>query len=892
MGNEQRVKERLLELQKNLKSDEIGVKASDIAKSLGMHRSAVSMYLNKMVVDGIVKKTNTRPVYFNYILSDSLKSEIKMEDRDPFNNVIGYNASLSKQIEICKSAVVYPNNGMPIILLGDSGVGKSFLAEVIYDYALFKSIIEKDAPFVVFNCADYANNPELLSAYLFGYKKGAFTGADKDTRGLIEEADGGFLFLDEVHRLSPEGQEKLFLLLDKGIYRRIGESNNTRGLNVRFIFATTENPDKSLLQTFLRRITIQVRIPAYNEREVGERLELIHHLFSIEARDINKDILVSNAVINILLDLKNKGNVGKLKNIIKICCANSYLKCNDCTDININIEDLPSNYIIESKNILNYFKSENMLIKANSNRVNFISNILSCENNYNEDIEGLYKVTKRGSSLSYNKENLIRELRKRITVIVDKCIYKSEFGRMEEVESFYQLGISDALKVINDKYGTKYQGNTEKVLARLFIEFKYKNSSKDNYEYERYILKVINSQFSRVSTISNMFFKIIERSLDYKISNRLRLITILYFLSITDYKCYQINGIILAHGYSTASSIASLTNNIYEEFIFESFDMPFDIKPKEVIKQLIEYLKTIDTSRGVLLLVDMGSLFTIGDEIKNYIEGDLGIINNITTQIALDVGSRIINNENIESIVRNVKDKNTLDYYFAKKVKKKKAIIVTCISGIGTAIKLRDLMRRCIDNNEVEIIETDYNNLVVKGEDAEIFNEYDVKLIVSTIKVNVGDYKTLILSDIVTIDGKKKLKEALNELDIIKSVDIISNNIIKYFSFENIINQLTILNPTKVIEYAEDIIFNIERDLNLKINENIKAMLYVHLSLLIERLVIGDNVDNDNDYIEFSNCNEKFVKCVKNSFSVIEKQYNISINITEIYFIYEIINQE
>lgn len=892
MGNEERVKEQLLELQQNLKLNEKGVKASDIAKNLGMHRSAVSMYLNKMVTNGIVKKTNTRPVYFNYILSDGLNNEIRIEDKDPFNNVIGYNASLSKQIETCKSAVVYPNNGMPIILLGDSGVGKSFLAEVIYDYALFKNVIEKDAPFVVFNCADYANNPELLSAYLFGYKKGAFTGADKDTKGLIEEADGGFLFLDEVHRLSPEGQEKLFLLLDKGIYRRIGDSNSAKGLNVRFIFATTENPDESLLQTFLRRITIQVRIPSYNQREIGERLELIHHLFSTEARDINKDILVSNAVINILLDLKSKGNVGKLKNIIKMCCANSYLKYNDRNNISINIEDLPSKHIIESKNILDYFKSENMLIKANSNRVNFVSNILSDDNNYNEDIEGIYKVTKRGSSLSYNKENLTRELRKRITLIVDKCIYKSEFGRMEEIESFYRLGISDALKVINDKYGTKYQGNTEKVLARLFIEFKCKDSTKDNYEYERYILRVINSQYSRVSTISNMFFKIIGRSLDYKISNRLRIITILYFLSITDYKCSQINGIILAHGYSTASSIASLTNNIYEEFIFESFDMPFDIKPKEVIKQLIGYLKTIDTSRGVLLLVDMGSLFTIGDEIKNYVEGDIGIINNITTQIALDVGSRIINNEKIESIVKNVKDKNTLDYYFAKKVKKKKAIIVTCISGIGTAIKLRDLMRRCIDNNEVEIIETDYNNLIVKGQEAEIFNEYDVKLIVSTIKVNVGDYKILILSDIVTTDGKEKLKEALNELGILKSVDIISNNIIKYFSFENIINQLTILNPTKVIEYAEDIIFDIERDLNLKINENIKAMLYVHLSLLIERLVIGDNVDNDNDYIEFSKCNEKFVKCVKNSFSVIEKQYNISINITEIYFIYEIINQE
>ena len=85
------------------------------------------------------------------------------------------------------------------------------MASLIYEYAIHKKVIDESAPFVTFNCADYANNPELLSANLFGYKKGAFTGAEKDTIGLIEAADGGYLFLDEVHRLSPEGQEKLFL---------------------------------------------------------------------------------------------------------------------------------------------------------------------------------------------------------------------------------------------------------------------------------------------------------------------------------------------------------------------------------------------------------------------------------------------------------------------------------------------------------------------------------------------------------------------------------------------------------------------------------------------------------------------------------------------------------
>ena len=78
---------------------------------------------------------------------------------------------------------------------------------------------------VVLNCADYANNPELLSAALLGYKKGSFTGADTDKEGLLQEADGGYLFLDEVHRLSYENQENLFVFMDTGRYRPLGDKN-------------------------------------------------------------------------------------------------------------------------------------------------------------------------------------------------------------------------------------------------------------------------------------------------------------------------------------------------------------------------------------------------------------------------------------------------------------------------------------------------------------------------------------------------------------------------------------------------------------------------------------------------------------------------------------------
>ncbi|MCP6612573.1 sigma 54-interacting transcriptional regulator, partial [Klebsiella pneumoniae] len=82
-------------------------------------------------------------------------------------------------------------------------------------------ILPADAPFTVFNCAEYANNPELLTSKLFGHAKGAFTGADKAVPGLIETSNGGVLFIDEVHRLPPEGQEKLFHFMDNGSWRRL-----------------------------------------------------------------------------------------------------------------------------------------------------------------------------------------------------------------------------------------------------------------------------------------------------------------------------------------------------------------------------------------------------------------------------------------------------------------------------------------------------------------------------------------------------------------------------------------------------------------------------------------------------------------------------------------------
>ena len=124
-----------------------------------------------------------------------------------------------------------------------------------------------DAPFHIFNCAQYANNPELLSSNLFGHSKGAFTGAVCDTKGILAASDGGILFLDEVHRLNFENRKKNYLFfLDKGIFGKFGENAVWQKANVRIIMATTEDIHSSFLDTFIRRIPVIVTLPSLEDR--------------------------------------------------------------------------------------------------------------------------------------------------------------------------------------------------------------------------------------------------------------------------------------------------------------------------------------------------------------------------------------------------------------------------------------------------------------------------------------------------------------------------------------------------------------------------------------------------------------------------------------------------
>lgn len=318
--------ERQEEILDLLHENQHGLTASDVAEKLSIDRSNASRYLSDLYKDHYIIKSPGRPVVYSMPPKKTASDKVHVDysTQVTFETLVGENDSLKVSIQQAKAAILYPPRGLHTIIFGETGTGKSMFAECMYHFAIDSEMLSEDAPFVSFNCADYAQNPQLLFGHIFGIKKGAYTGASQDSQGLIAKADGGILFLDEIHRLPPEGQEMLFTFIDKGVYRPLGESAHTHEASVQIIGATTESSE-SFLTTFNRRIPMAITLPNLASRSLDERYEIISLFIKQEANRLNQRIDIEKEAILAFMLYDAEGNIGQVKRDLKLVCAKSFL---------------------------------------------------------------------------------------------------------------------------------------------------------------------------------------------------------------------------------------------------------------------------------------------------------------------------------------------------------------------------------------------------------------------------------------------------------------------------------------------------------------------------------------------------------------------------------------
>jgi transcriptional regulator with PAS, ATPase and Fis domain len=209
------------------------------------------------------------------------------------------------------------DSDIPVFVSGESGTGKELIARLIH-----KKGRSQTGKFVPINCG--AIPDQLLESELFGYLRGAFTGAVRDRPGLIEEANRGTFFLDEIGDLSPPLQAKLLRVLQEKEIRRIGE-NRTRLVDVRFISATNKNIEDEVDKGHFREdLYYRLKIVSIHVPPLRERREdipcILNHLVDRYCREMGRQrVYFSPKALQLLLNYAWPGNVRELQNEIQKC---------------------------------------------------------------------------------------------------------------------------------------------------------------------------------------------------------------------------------------------------------------------------------------------------------------------------------------------------------------------------------------------------------------------------------------------------------------------------------------------------------------------------------------------------------------------------------------------
>lgn len=704
-------------------------------------------------------------------------------DISVFRNFIGYRGSLMNQISQAQAAVLYPPKGLHCLIYGPSGVGKSYLAELMHSFACGTENFGKNPPYFAFNCADYADNPQLLLAQLFGYNKGSFTGADKDRKGVVELCNGGILFLDEVHRLSPEGQEILFYLMDRGKFRRLGEVDTQRESHLMIIAATTENPQSSLLVTFRRRIPMIIEIPPLRERPREECLEFINSFFWQEASLLGKCIVVKKEVLQYLMSVDYAGNVGQVKSDIKVCCAKAFLesKRRKSETIEVNFGCLTSD--LRGVLPLDYTNRNVRLVQQD---MYFYPEDAPGKQRPNEDLKNwdIYGILER----TYDR--LVRagvsegEINSRLTAEIEAQLFRGirqiENSRFSGDEMETIVG-EEIMKVTRDIYQMAKQSFSdlrESLLCPLAVHMKMalqRNESKSRVAAR---VKGLKTRYKREYEVAEKVWQEISRKYYLSMPEEEIGFLAMYLYRFREHEesgRNRISVLVVSHG-AVACGMAEVANAVLGTDHAKGLEMNLMDSPAEMTEKVVQAALMLNQGKGIIILADMGSLMLVGDKIRERLKISVGIVGRTDTMMVIEAVRRTLwTDDSLEQIVEALDTKRFPTARESGKKPGRKAVLCLCITGEGSARMLRDFieerLKSSLDGVEILVrgyIEAaDVSQIIHKVEES-----YEILAIVGTIDPEQEIYPFLSLQKVYSGNGLSMLRRILKRRQLLEENDL------------------------------------------------------------------------------------------------------------------------
>jgi two-component system, NtrC family, response regulator AtoC len=273
-------------------------------------------YLQKPFKLDEFKLTIERALSYNKAVAENAFLKKQLNTKYHFDQLVGTSSAMQQVLKMVEKVA---DTDSTILILGESGTGKELVARALH----FNSR-RQFAPFIPINCAALPEN--LLESELFGHRRGAFTGAINDKKGLFEEADGGTLFLDEVGSMPMVLQSRLLRVLQEREVRRVGE-NVAIHVNVRVLAATNDSLEKRMKEgtfredLYYRLNVIPISLPPLRERREDIPLLVAHFLRDSVHTRLNKPFQVTREAMHALSVYDWPGNVRELQNAMERACA-------------------------------------------------------------------------------------------------------------------------------------------------------------------------------------------------------------------------------------------------------------------------------------------------------------------------------------------------------------------------------------------------------------------------------------------------------------------------------------------------------------------------------------------------------------------------------------------
>lgn len=815
------------------------ITTKQVANAVGLTRSVVSGYLSKLNSQDKIQKVNGRPVYW----------QIKQE-KTAFSGLIGSNGSLRSNISRAIEAIVYPPNGLPVFITGPEGSGKTAFALAIFHESIRRKEVDKTSSFSQFDCANYQGRFDEL-------KKKLEPRRYSSTKEIPKKVQ--FILLQKVQVLPDHFKHYLVDYL----------SHQEKG-TTRYIFSSSDNTFTAP-GILSKTAAVRIQTVPYSERPFSERIEFVARFLQDQANKLNRDLLVDPKEFIRLTKVNHVDTITALYNHIKLLGAEAYTRSNHVGQLAI------GSHVAQPIVV----KANQPTAQAEMNTL--IKDVLQLRSTTN----GLFRQL---TDSLQNKEPITEQ-----NFLVFKVLHQIDTVPSHAILSSLAHRIHEqVVDSLTKSYGLAFPKDPS-FWETTALGFIYAGLCSDEFGNEKQLQSFRNEIKRRYPRSLYLFDKLLEK-LDVTVH-----ISVYFYLPfflimnplVKKIEEVQYNAIIAAHGETTASSIQQVANSLCGNYFFEAFDMPVEISVTEISLLVKKYLTAqSSTSKGTIVLFDMGSLSQMFSTIKKVSGQELIVINNVTTAMALDIGLRVQRNESFHSIAEasNQYGQATGTQYF-EGLSDKPNVIVSCLSGVGLSEELKRIMDLTLSPS-IEVITLDYRHLtaLLANNDQSFFSNTELILTTTDVRNDIG-IETVNVYNIFDQQSASSLRSVLAQSgETPDSISKFISQLLRYFSLEGIKSRLQFLNPDIIIQEVQDIVAHYESFYGVSLSPKLKLNLYMHLSLMIERMMMKQ-LDNEDpiDLKSMNKTEEEFFSLSKGILQPVQNKFNLTIDDYEITLLYQLL---